>query len=141
MGLLFFIFFISPLSSKLSNSSLMRRSCRPYFWAAHRAGGADLERPRKGYPSVGVPKSSSALASSNACDSELRRILLLPVVPGSRSSGRVSCCLRWTCSLVCSGPTSSDGSDSLSEMVKLAAIVLPQKMLACPSPQCPGAQV
>lgn len=72
---------LTPLSIRLSNSSLMRRSCRPYFFAAHSTGGADLERPRNGAPSVGVPTSSSTLAwnsssrdTAQAWDSELSRI-------------------------------------------------------------------
>lgn len=55
-------FMLTPLSSRLSNSSLILRSCWPYFLAAHRAGGADLDLPLNGNPSVGVPASSSPLA-------------------------------------------------------------------------------
>lgn len=60
------ILMLTPLSNRLSNSSLILRSCRPYFLAAQRAGGADLERPRNGAPSVGVPASSSPLAWSSS---------------------------------------------------------------------------
>lgn len=73
--------FLTPLSSKLSNSSLILRSWRPYFLAAHKAGGADLDLPLNGAPSVGVPASSSPLAWSSssletvdAWDSELTLI-------------------------------------------------------------------
>lgn len=57
---------LTPLSSRLTNSSLILRSCRPYFLAAHRDGGAELDRPLNGNPSVGVPTSSSPLASSSS---------------------------------------------------------------------------
>lgn len=76
---------LTPLSSRLSNSSLILRSCRPYFLAAHKAGGADLDRPLNGAPSVGVPASSSPLAWSSssldtleAWDSEFTLIRPVP---------------------------------------------------------------
>lgn len=76
---------LTPLSSKLSNSSLILRSRRPYFCAAHKAGGADLDLPLNGAPSVGVPASSStfpwnssSLEKVEAWDSELTLVRLLP---------------------------------------------------------------
>ncbi|MEQ2208639.1 hypothetical protein XENOCAPTIV_009746 [Xenoophorus captivus] len=60
------ILILTPLSSRLTNSSLILRSCRPYFLAAHRAGGAELDRFLNENPSVGVPASSSPLASSSS---------------------------------------------------------------------------
>lgn len=78
--------FLTPLSSRVSNSSLILRSWRPYFLAAHKAGGADFDLPLNGAPSVGVPASSSPLAWSSssletvdAWDSELTLIRPVPV--------------------------------------------------------------
>lgn len=60
----------SPLSSQVSNSSLILLSWQPYFFAAHSAGGADCDRPRNEAPSP-PPSSVGVITSWNSVSSLL----------------------------------------------------------------------
>ncbi len=67
--------FLTPLSRRMSNSSLILLSCRPYFLAAHKAGGAERDLCLKGSPPTKPPSSAAPVSSRSSSFMERFRCL------------------------------------------------------------------